>query len=250
VGLARPGGIEEAEWHTISAELSEVDALFSKAGSFGGPRWRIEYEGVILRGVDRAGVKLMSEVRAITGAEAPTFADEIGEMIDHLGHVLVKSYRRAQMGGKVAGIHVEVEEACQRLEVDLHEVQERVIDDLRYRPPPASLAHTININTEGGPAAVAGRDVFQHVEGLSGGQMLEAMSQVRQAIEAAQVTAEQREALTERVEVIEALAKQPQPDSGLLRRLGKRLGDELLTNGVATGMALAGTAAKQWLGLP
>lgn len=61
---------------------------------------------------------------------------------------------------------------------------------------------------------------------------------------------ERREALTDQVAAIEAVAQQPKADQGRVSRLVKRLGAELKTVGLAVGTGLLEAYAKQKTGLP
>ena len=68
------------------------------------------------------------------------------------------------------------------------------------------MGRDLNINTGGGHAAVSGRDTKQHVEGFDASELLAIMTSIRHAIDGPQVATFEREALTDQVVAIEAIA--------------------------------------------
>jgi hypothetical protein len=235
--------IVEDEERKILRELSQVDSMFIKAGHGGGSsRWTMERHRIAEAGVDRAAMRMIDEVRQLAGQEAPNRAEDAGISVGHLTHRLLSQYRPGL--GPTKEQHT----------MALLKIREKAIDDLRNRPvpvaaAPASLAgRDINI-TAGGHVAVAGRDAAQHVEGLDIAGLLAILSQVRQGVETSQLAAEDREALTDQVAAIEAVALQPKPDESRVTRLTKRLWPAVKALGQPVVADLLESYIKQHMGL-
>jgi hypothetical protein len=172
-------GIVEDEEEAILRELNEVVSKGLLLGHTisGSSRLTLERHRVTKEGVQRAASKMVDQVRAIAGQDAPSLAEEADISIHNLIDRLLSTYR--------AGLGPTQEE----LATELHRVRERVVDDLRHRPISPSDAHVplvggdLNISA-GGSVAVAGGSVVQHVEGIDLAALVAVLLQVRQAIDA------------------------------------------------------------------
>jgi hypothetical protein len=76
------------------------------------------------------------------------------------------------------------------------------------------------------------------------------LAELRGAVEAANVTLEQRETLADDIATIEVMAQQPKPDVGRLGRMAKRLVGVLKDVSIPAAAGLLEAYAKQRLGLP
>jgi hypothetical protein len=251
--IERTAREEEA---TILRELSELDGVFSGGFRMHSPSWKAERQRVTAAGADRAGTRILTEVRTLAGQDTSTLADEAGGCFAQLSDRLLNHHREVILGGrKQDRSYPDVESSCQGLTEALRAVKERVVDELRHRPvssPPiqAPLAGRDIIITAHGPVAMAGRDAVQNIEGLDAMSLLAVLSQFRRTVEASSIAAEQREALTDHAAAIEAIAQQASPDKGRVVRLVKGLMTTSKDLGVSVAAELLAAYLKQHLGLP
>jgi hypothetical protein len=126
--------IIDNERREILKTLSRTDSLFSQNGGVNSSSWRSERHQVIVAGVTRAGDRAMAEVRVHAGAKAPTFAEDAGLLVAHLGNDLVQVNRKILMQGETEVSIVEIERSCQDLADALRGIYERIVDDLKHRP--------------------------------------------------------------------------------------------------------------------
>src|SRR6476620_6649821 len=162
--------ITEEEQRLVFAELTALDSQFSIGQRLNSPGWRLAREEVTVKGLKRAGKRMMAALREIAGTDAPAFADEGGAAVAHLADILTAAHHARQIGGRNPASPEDIEASCRRLAEALNKERQDVIDDLRYRPLPvvgnSQLAgRDININA-GGHVSVGERDAAQHIQGL------------------------------------------------------------------------------------
>jgi hypothetical protein len=194
--------------------------------------------------VSRVADRTMSDIRELAGGEAPKFADVGEAAVGHLVDRLLEHYR--------AGLGPTKDE----LTAALTKIKRRTHDDLTHRPvqpapaPDFLVGGDLNIINPSGPVAVARGDVHQHVEGFDFGALLEVLAELRRTVEASQMSTDQRRNLTDDISAIEAVAKQPKPDAGLVKRMGARLWKTLEAAGVPILVSVGTAELKRVLGFP
>jgi hypothetical protein len=239
------------ERDVILRELASVDTLFSLGQRMNSPGWRMERQTKAVEGVKRAGERLKAEVRGLAGAEAPSFAEEVGALVGDVTTPIVASQWDIPINGPA-----EVTFPSQSLAEALYKVRTAVVDDLAHppvqsTPAPGSLAgRDINIINPAAPFAIAGRDAHQHVEGFDAAGLLDVLAKVKDMVEASQATANQRERLSDDLATFEVMAQQQKPDVGRLGRMAKRLVGVLKDVAIPAAAGLLEAYAKQHLGLP
>jgi hypothetical protein len=251
--VGRLAKISEEEQRLVFAELTTLDSQFSLGQRLNSPGWRLAREEVAIKGLKRAGKRMMDELREIAGTDAPAFADEGGAAVASLADVLTTAHHARQIGGRNPASPEDIEASCRRLAVALNKERQEVIDDLRYRPVPvvgnSQLAgRDININA-GGHVSVGGRDAAQDIQGLDTVALVALMSQLQEQIEAAQIADDKRDELLDQLEDIQATARRSKPAPSLLRALATKLWSGVKAVGIPVSTEVAAAYAKVILGL-
>jgi hypothetical protein len=245
--------ISEEEQRVVFADLAALDSQFSVGERLNSPGWRLAREEMAVKGLKRAGKRMMAELREIAGTDAPAFADEGGAAVARLADILMAAHHARQIGGRNPATPEDIEASCRRLAEALNKERQDVIDDLKYRDVSvvgnAPLAgRDININA-GGHVAVGGRDAAQHIQGVDIVALLALLSQLQEEIEAAQIADDKRDELLDQVEDIQATARRPKPNPTLLRTLVTKLWSGVKAVGIPVSAEVAAAFAKVMLGL-
>ena len=245
--------ISEEEQRVVSAELAALDSQFSLGERLNSPGWRLAREEVAVKGLKRAGKRMMAELREIAGTDAPAFADEGGAAVARLADILTAAHHAKQIGGRNPPTPEDIEASCRRLAEALSKERQDVIDDLRYRDVSVVgngplAGRDININA-GGHVSVGERDAAQHIQGLEIAALLALLPHLQEEIEAAQIADDKRDELLDQMEDIQATARRPKADPTLLKSLATKLWSGVKAVGIPVSAEVAAAFAKVMLGL-
>ena len=201
--------IEEIVFDEQRAIRQEVDAEFFPHGWTRSPELLSASARVIAVGVGRAVARIADEIWMRAETEAPGFAADANRAAKHLRIRMVGFYRQRLMSGDDLSTPDETVRACRELSWDLHDICNRMVDDVIYRSKPLAASPLPKAPGLDARAAETPRRIRRQVGAIDLNRLPSTLSEVRSSIGASLIDKVRRRALLHQLEAIEAFARRP-----------------------------------------
>jgi hypothetical protein len=215
--------IEEIVYEEQRAIRKEVDAEFFQHGWTRSPELLSASARVLAVGMGRAVVKIADEIWTRAETKAPGFAADANRAARHLRIRMIGYYRQRLMSGEGRSTPEETVSACRELSWTLHDICNRMVDDVVYRSKPLAASPLPEAPGLDARAAEAPRRIRRQAGTIDLDRLPSTLSEVRSSIGASVIDKARRRALLNQLEAIEAFARLPNPHQEMLLSMVRRL---------------------------